>query len=206
MSVIRNVYFHRRGFSLSIKEWSFPDKGLTLLRGRSGSGKTTLTMILTGILPCSGFQWIFKGEDLASLSPPSRRLSVLFQDLRLFPSMSAKDNILFPLKALGEKPQSHCRQWERVVRRLGLEKRLSAFPEDLSGGEKQRVALARALMAPRARFLILDEPFAHLDSNTLQEAAALVLEIIGEKNLPTLLISHDGWNFLDKHAGRIYSL
>lgn len=206
MSVIRNIDFKRGSFSLSIKEWDFPDSGVTVLKGRSGCGKTTLVNILCGLLPCRGFSWIFQGEDLAKLPAPERGLSVLFQDLRLFPSMSAQDNILFPPKATGQKKQSYIGQFDRVVRRLSLQPRLSAFVEDLSGGERQRVALARALMATRARFMILDEPFAHLDQKTLAEAAALTWEIITEKKLPALLISHKNGKFLDKMAAKIYHL
>ena len=145
MSVIENINYRAGEFSLNIKEWTFPDEGLTLLCGPSGSGKTTLIRILCGLLPCLGFSWVFKGVNLAELSPPERHLGVLFQDLHLFPSMSVEENICFPLKARGESGKTAKTACHQMAEQLGLAGKLSSIPENLSGGEKQRVALAERL-------------------------------------------------------------
>lgn len=204
MSVIKNINYRVGEFSLHIKEWVFPDEGLTLLCGPSGSGKTTLIRILCGLLPCPGFNWIFKDMDLAKLPPPERHVGVLFQDLRLFPSLSVGENILFPLKAKHQSEKTAKKAVYEMARALNLEHRLSFAPEKLSGGEKQRVALGRALIAS-PRFLFLDEPFVHLDSKTRANAVFYTLKIIKEKNIPTLLVSHD-WKMFEKKSDQIYHL
>ena len=204
MSVIKNINYKAGNFSLNIREWTFSDKGLTLLCGPSGSGKTTLIKILCGLLPCSGYSWIFKEVDLAPLPPDKRKLGILFQDLHLFPSMSAGENMLFPLKARNQKGEKIKKEFKHMVLSLGLETKLSSFPEELSGGEKQRVALGRALMSS-PQFLFLDEPFAHLDKKTKEEAVFYTFKIIKEKNLPTLLVSHD-WRMFENQAETIHHL
>ena len=204
MSVIKNINYRVGEFSLYIKEWIFPDKGLTLLCGPSGSGKTTLIRILCGLTPSPGFSWTFKGMDLAKLPPPERHLGVLFQDLRLFPSLSAGENIVFPLKARHQSKKTAKKALHEIAHALDLEHRLHSPPEQLSGGEKQRVALGRALIAS-PRFLFLDEPFVHLDSKTRENAIFYTFKIIKEKNLPTLLVSHD-WKMFEKQAGQIHHL
>ena len=204
MSVIKNINYKAGEFSLKIKEWTFPDEGLTLLCGPSGSGKTTFIRILCGLLPCPGFSWIFKSVNLAKLEPPERQLGVLFQDLHLFPSMSVEKNICFPLKARGESNKAAKKECHQMVEQLGLKNKLSSIPENLSGGEKQRVALGRALITS-PRFLFLDEPFVHLDSKTRAEAVVFTLKVIKEKNIPTLLVSHD-WKVFEKKAKQIYYL
>ena len=211
MSVIKNIDFEGKdGFSLYVKEWDFPDEGLTLLCGPSGSGKTTFLKILCGLISppsSSGFAWIFKGKDLASLPPPERRLGVLFQDLRLFPALSARENILFPMKAAGAPASLRQSALQKLSRALGIEDLLSRFPEQLSGGEKQRLALARVLSAfpPAPRALLLDEPFAHLDSEARAQALDLILQTLRQKKIPALLISHHV-KLLEKEAAKIHRL
>lgn len=205
MSVIKNINYQVGEFSLHIKEWSFPDEGLTLLCGPSGSGKTSLIRILCGLIPSPAeFSWIFKGSDLAKLPPQERHLGVLFQDLRLFPSLSAGENIVFPLKARNQSEKTAKKALYEIAHALDLEQRLHSPPEQLSGGEKQRVALGRALIAS-PRFLFLDEPFVHMDSKTREKAIFYTFKIIKEKNLPTLLVSHD-WKMFEKQADQIHHL
>lgn len=204
MSLIKNINYRAGEFSLQIKEWMFPDEGLTLLCGPSGSGKTTLIRILCGLTRSPGFSWTFKGIDLAKKPPPERHLGVLFQDLRLFPSLSVGENMLFPLKAKHQPFQTAKKALHEMAEALHLKHKLSALPEQLSGGEKQRVALGRALMAS-PRFLFLDEPFVHLDSKTRDEAVFYTFQIIKKKNIPTLLVSHD-WKVFEKKAEQIYHL
>lgn len=204
MSVIKNINYQVGSFELHIKEWTFPDEGLTLLCGPSGSGKTTLIRILCGLLPAPGFSWMFKNIDLAQLKPEDRGLSVLFQDLCLFPALSVAENMLFPLKA-GQAPLAEARKKvHQMALELGLKEKLSQFPEELSGGEKQRLALARALICT-PRFLFLDEPFVHLDSKTRKEAALCALRIIEKQSIPALLVTHD-WKRFEPLSRQIYHL
>lgn len=190
MSLVKNLFYTVKNFQLHIPEWSFSDSGITALCGPSGSGKTTAIRVLCGLLPSQSLEWHFKGKDLAQLPPPERHLGVLFQDLHLFPHLSARKNILFAAKARNLSFKSIQSEFESLIFSLELTEKLSLFPEQLSGGEKQRVALARALIS-RPRFLFLDEPFSHLDKEVREKARLLTRKILKERNLPALLVSHN---------------
>ena len=177
-------------FKLNIPEWYFSDKGITALTGASGSGKTTLIKILCGLISCPRLFWEFKGLNLADLPPPERNLGVCFQDLRLFPHLTAKQNILFAIQAKKIPYEKVKQKFEEMMDILELNKSLNLFIEDLSGGEKQRVALARALIT-QPRFLFLDEPFSSLDEASCKKAQSLTAQIVKRYSIPCLLISHD---------------
>ena len=188
--MIKNLFYTVEGFQLHIPQWSLPDTGITALCGPSGSGKTTAIKVLCGLLPSQNLEWHFKGKNLAELPSPERRLGVLFQDLHLFPHLSARKNILFAAKARNLSFQSIKQEFENLISSLELTEKLSLFPEQLSGGEKQRVALARALMGC-PQFLFLDEPFSHLDKEAREKARHLTVEVLKKRNLPALLVSHN---------------
>ncbi|MDE0091819.1 MAG: ATP-binding cassette domain-containing protein, partial [Oligoflexia bacterium] len=164
MSIVKNLIYKRGEFSLNIPEWKFLDEEITLLTGASGSGKSSLLKILCGLLPCPQLIWEFKAKDLAQLEPPQREIGFCFQDLRLFPLMTAKENILFAIKAKKLSIERQKNNFEEVVESLGLTHCLDLSIDKLSGGEKQRTALARALVVSH-RILFLDEPFSYLDSD-----------------------------------------
>lgn len=190
MSLIKNLFYEIENFKINIPEWRLPDAGITALSGPSGSGKTTIVKLLTGILPCASLNWEFQGVDIASLPSSERQIGVLFQELHLFPHMTAKENLLFVLKARGDSFSKREKEFNEITELLKIQDKLNLNSNQLSGGEKQRVALARALLS-YPRFLILDEPFSYLDSHIKQEACFLTKEIIRKRNLPTLFISHD---------------
>ena len=190
MSLIKNLFYKVGDFKLDIPEWSFSDKGVTGLTGVSGSGKTTVLKILCGLIPCPKLFWEFQKKNLAELPPPERHLGVCFQDLRLFPHWTARQNILFALKARGFSFWEKEKDFWEIIDFLELKKSLDLFVEDLSGGERQRTALARALIL-RPRLLLLDEPFSYLDEQNRERARNLTSEIIKKYSVPLLLISHD---------------
>ena len=165
--------------------------GITVLWGASGSGKTTLLQCLAGLLrpdagriACREAVW-FDAERGVCLAPERRRLGYVFQDVRLFPHLSVRSNMLFGRRFRGPSGVS----FEDVVALLGLGRLLHRTPSDLSGGEKQRVAVGRALLAC-PELLLMDEPLTGLDRGKREEIMAYVKAIPERCGVPVLYVTH----------------
>ena len=165
--------------------------GITVLWGASGSGKTTLLQCLAGLLrpdagriACREAVW-FDAERGVCLAPERRRLGYVFQDVRLFPHLSVRSNMLFGRRFRGPSGVS----FEDVVALLGLGRLLHRTPSDLSGGEKQRVAVGRALLAC-PELLLMDEPLTWLDRGKREEIMAYVKAIPERFGVPVLYVTH----------------
>lgn len=206
MSYVEKLHRKYSEFSLHIDSWEILDEGVTVLWGPSGSGKTTLFRVLLGLDPCPGLVWNFKGNDLAKLKTPDRRLGVVFQTLDLFPHMSAEENILFASRARKIDKGRASKRLKQISEMLKMESFLSRRASVLSGGEKQRVAIARAIIS-EPRLLLLDEPFSALDEQLREESRQLVKFIIENEKLPTLLVTHDQQdvNALAKKVTKIFN-
>jgi sulfate transport system ATP-binding protein/putative spermidine/putrescine transport system ATP-binding protein len=190
MSTIKGIKIKKGEFELALPDLEILDQGVTAITGPSGSGKSTLFRILMGLDECPGFSWVLDGADLGKLTVAERRLGVVFQNLELFPHMTAKQNILIAGTARGIPAQESHNHLLKLSEALGLIRTLDVLVTNLSGGERQRVALARALMgSPRA--ILLDEPFSSLDEGHKDEARSLVKRVLQDWRIPTLLISHD---------------
>lgn len=171
-----SIQFHRVSFSydktpvLQDVTWRLPDTGVLCLWGPSGCGKTTMLRLLAGLeKPTAG---VIEGLG-------DKRVSMVFQEHRLLPWLTALENVMLP----GTEEQAA----KEMLCRLGLEDVLDALPTALSGGQQRRVALARALAAP-CELLLLDEPFNGLDEETWQA----ILPLIAHKaqNCPVVLVTH----------------
>ena len=165
--------------------------GITVLWGASGSGKTTLLQCLAGLLrpdagriACREAVW-FDAERGVCLAPERRRLGYVFQDVRLFPHLSVRSNMLFGRRFRGPSRVS----FEDVVALLGLGRLLHRTPSDLSRGEKQRVAVGRALLAC-PELLLMDEPLTGLDRGKREEIMAYVKAIPERFGVPVLYVTH----------------
>lgn len=172
-----------------------PEGTLTILKGRSGSGKTTLMNIIGALdLPTSGSVHI-GGVDIVKLSEQKRELlrrtkvGFVFQSVSLIPSMNALQNVEFSLRLAGIKKGREERARE-CLKLLGLGKRMTHMPAELSGGEQQRVAIARAI-AHRPDILLADEPTAELDSAMAAEVTRLFQEMSRKENITILMTTHD---------------
>ena len=191
MSWVRNLKHDYGDFKIDIPEWEILDEGVTALWGPSGAGKTSVFRLLLGLdKPEPGFSWIFKGEDLAKMSTPERRLGVVFQSLELFPHMTARENIMFAAEARkipASRAGEHLTSLSETLSLSGFMDRRAAV---LSGGERQRVALARALIG-EPRILLLDEPFSALDADLRDESRATVQNAVRIAAIPTVVITHD---------------
>lgn len=189
MSVVKNLSKKIGELEINIPDWEISNQGLTILWGASGAGKTTLLRLLLGLDSAdTNYTWDFEGDNLALLPPYHRRIGVVFQHLALFPHLSAKANILFPLDAAKQKVEES--QWQKIISLLDIGSVLEKKAHLLSGGEKQRIALARALIM-KPRLLIMDEPFSSLDIQLKKQARILIQKTMDEYQVPVLLVSHD---------------
>lgn len=165
---------------------------VTCLLGPSGSGKSTLLRLLAGLdRPDSG-EITIAGRDVAGpgawVSPERRGIGLVFQDYALFPHLTVRDNIGFGLNmvAAGDRRA----RTDALIEMFHLGDRAAAFPAQLSGGEQQRVAIARAL-APQPSILLMDEPFAGLDSGLRRDVQEDVLGQLRLEGAAILLVTHD---------------
>lgn len=172
-----------------------PLAGLTALFGPSGAGKSTLINLIAGLhrpdegLVRVGATTFFDAAAGTELPVHQRELGMVFQDARLFPHMTARQNMLFGFKRARGRAATPIATFEAVVELLGLAALLSQRPHTLSGGEKQRVAIGRALMA-QPRLLLMDEPLASLDVQRKDEVLTYVARLRDEFSVPILYVSH----------------
>ncbi|MFC0204802.1 ATP-binding cassette domain-containing protein [Novosphingobium soli] len=168
--------------------------GLTALFGPSGAGKSTLLDAIAGLVrPSSGRIAIagtvlFDREERIDLPPERRRCGYVFQDLRLFPHRTVRDNLQFGRRRAS--PAHRWLGWDDALGLLGIGALLDRMPATLSGGEAQRVAIGRALLSSPA-FLLMDEPLASVDADRRAEILGLIERIRDELRLPILYVSHD---------------
>lgn len=175
-----------------LKGVDFSVKGGELmgLLGPSGCGKSTLLKAVAGILPPKSGSILIGGEDMANVPPHKRGTVIVFQDMRLFPNMTALENVAFPIKMQGVPKRQRLEQAGQLMKSVQLCGLESRRIKELSGGQQQRVALARALAA-QPRLLLLDEPFTALDNELKEEIRALVLELHKKFRTTTVLVTHD---------------
>jgi cell division transport system ATP-binding protein len=165
-----------RDLSLTVEKGEF-----VFLTGPSGAGKSTfLRMLLRQELPSDG-SIVVNGRDLVTLTRGEvqeyrRGIGFIFQDFKLIPTRTVVENITFVPEVLGVPPNQRGRRAFQVLKWVGLQHRMNAFPSDLSGGEQQRVAIARALINDPT-LLIADEPTGNLDPDLSLEIMNLLREV-----------------------------
>ncbi len=185
----RGVYAIR-DLSLTIDKGDF-----VFLTGPSGAGKSTfLRLLLREQLPSEGSLKV-GGRDLQTLTRAQvqayrRSVGFVFQDFRLVPRFTVFQNVAFVMRVLGVPHVLQQRKTFQVLKWVGLQHRMSAYPLDLSGGEQQRVAIARAL-ANRPGILFADEPTGNLDSKTGGEIIDLILGLVRGQGTTLLTVTHD---------------
>lgn len=173
-------------------EFEAPD-GLTALFGRSGAGKTTVINAVAGLLrPQSGRivvndRVLFDSSTGKVVAPHKRRLGYIFQEARLFPHFTVRQNLKYGRWFAG--PSARTVSMDRVVDMLGIGSLLDRSPTALSGGERQRVAIGRALLAG-PELILADEPLAALDSARKAEILPYFETLRDEARIPILYVSH----------------
>jgi molybdate transport system ATP-binding protein len=183
---------HRLG-AFSLEAAFRSEGGLTALYGPSGSGKTTLVNVIAGLVRPDRARVAVDGEALVDtgrglfVPPHRRRLGYVFQEPRLFPHLTVRQNLLYGrwFRASGERRTA----FDQVVDVLGVGALLHRRPAGLSGGEKQRVALGRAWLAS-PRLLLMDEPLSSLDAARKDEILPYIERLRDESRIPIVYVSH----------------
>ena len=177
------------GIDLSIEKGKF-----TAIIGASGSGKTTLLNMIGGLDTPDEGEVIVDGVNLSGLKERELavfrrgKVGVVYQNFNLVPTLTVKENILFPLSLAGSTPDR--RFFGEVVGQLFLEDRLNAYPHQLSGGGQQRVAIARALLGKPA-ILLADEPTGNLDVKSGQNVLGLLKMSVETYRQTLIMITHN---------------
>jgi cell division transport system ATP-binding protein len=187
--VYRKGVYALRDLSLSI------DKGEFLfLTGPSGSGKSTfLRLLLREELPSEGQLKVF-GRNLGDLTPTQvqayrRSVGFIFQDFRLIPRFTVFQNVAFVMRVLGVPPAVQQKKTFQMLKWVGLQHRMNAYPEELSGGEQQRIAIARALVND-PQLVLADEPTGNLDPDLSLEIMNLFREM-NARGTTVVVATHD---------------
>lgn len=160
------------------------------LLGESGCGKSSLLKAMLGLYPLSKGKIFFHGKEIQNLPSHKRGISVVFQDLRLFPHLNVGENVGFSLELQKVPKAERKKRVEELLKLVQLEGYSERRIDSLSGGQMQRVAIARAL-AMNENILFLDEPFSALDPNLRREMGDFLLELQKKENLTVVLVTHD---------------
>ena len=184
---------------------------LTLL-GPSGCGKTTALRTLTGHVRPDDGRVLIDGHDVTDLPTHRRDLGMVFQNFALFPHMTVRDNVGFPLMIRGIGAADRAARVAETLRLVRLEGHAEKHPRQLSGGQQQRVGLARALVY-RPKVLLLDEPLSNLDAKLREEMRFEIRDVVTRLGITAVYVTHDQEEALalsDRiaimHRGRIEQL
>lgn len=183
-----------KDFMLDV-DFEMPDQGVSVLFGPSGAGKSSLLNLIAGLdtetskVDRANFtlkQTVYDDtENKIKLKPWQRKIAYVFQEHRLFPHITVRENILF-----GYKRRGNTQNVEPLIDAFKIAPLLEHYPQHLSGGQKQRVAMVRALLT-NPDLLILDEPLAALDYKSRQEIIPFIERIPEQLSIPVIYVSHD---------------
>lgn len=179
-----------KGINFNVNEGEF-----VILNGASGSGKTTLLTILGGLLSQSSGDILYNNQPLFTRDRKASELRLneigfIFQSSHLVPYLKVKAQLATIGKEAGMTMKEANQRAETLLKQIGLNHRLTAFPHMLSGGEKQRVAIVRALMN-HPKIILADEPTASLDAERATEVIEMIKNQIKSKKMIGIMITHD---------------
>ena len=181
---------------VAVNDFSFeiPDGKLIGLLGPSGCGKSTTLYMISGLQKPTSGKIFFGDDDVTEVSTENRGIGLVFQNYALYPHMTVKQNIMFPLENLKgsdkmTKEQMQERAYE-AAKLVQIDELLDRKPSELSGGQQQRVAIARALVK-MPRVLLLDEPLSNLDARLRLQTREEIRRIQKETGITTVFVTHD---------------
>ena len=181
---------------VAVNDFTFeiPDGSLVGLLGPSGCGKSTTLYMISGLQKPTSGKIFFGDDDVTDLATENRGIGLVFQNYALYPHMTVKQNIMFPLQNLkGADKLSKQEMLERTVnaaKLVQIENLLDRKPGEMSGGQQQRVAIARALVK-MPRVLLLDEPLSNLDARLRLQTREEIRRIQRETGITTIFVTHD---------------
>ena len=184
------------GEVIAVNNFSFeiPDGKLIGLLGPSGCGKSTTLYMISGLQKPTSGKIFFGDDDITELTPENRGVGLVFQNYALYPHMTVKQNILFPLQNLkGADKLSKEVMLQRAyeaAKLVQIDELMERKPSELSGGQQQRVAIARALVK-MPRVLLLDEPLSNLDARLRLQTREEIRRIQRETKITTIFVTHD---------------
>lgn len=166
-----------------------------VLLGASGCGKSTLLNVVSGLEAISSGRLVIGGRDMTGVDPSQRDVAMVFQSYALYPTMSARENMMFALRMRGLAKREVTRRVDEMARLLQIHDLLARRPAELSGGQQQRVAIGRALVREPAVFL-LDEPLSNLDARLRGDMMEEIRRLHQKTGRTTLYVTHDHYEAL----------
>ena len=174
-----------RGLNLAVG-----DGELVVVVGPSGCGKTTTLGFVSGFIKAKSGRVLFDGVDVTDRPPQQRGIGYVFQDYAIYPHMTVRENIRFPLDAAKMPRRDAEREVEKAAELVRVKELLARRPHQLSGGQRQRVALARALVK-QPTVLLLDEPLSNLDAHIRVDVRAEIRQLQLDLKITTIFVTHD---------------
>ena len=184
------------GDVIAVNDFTFeiPDGKLIGLLGPSGCGKSTTLNLLSGLLTPTSGKIFFGDDDVTDLPPEHRGVGLVFQNYALYPHLTVRQNIMFPLENLkGKDKLSKAQMQEKALeaaKLVQIDGLMDRKPSELSGGQQQRVAIARALVK-MPRILLLDEPLSNLDARLRLQTREEIRRIQNSTGITTIFVTHD---------------
>ena len=181
---------------IAVNDFNFeiPDGKLIGLLGPSGCGKSTTLNLISGLVKPTSGRIFFGKDDVTDLPPEHRGIGLVFQNYALYPHLTVRQNITFPLENLkGKDKLSRAEMLEKALgaaKLVQIEELMDRKPGELSGGQQQRVAIARALVK-RPKVLLLDEPLSNLDARLRLQTREEIKRIQRETGITTIFVTHD---------------
>ena len=181
---------------VAVNDFTFeiPDGELIGLLGPSGCGKSTALNLISGLLKPTSGRIFFGEDDVTDLPPENRGVGLVFQNYALYPHLTVKQNIIFPLQNRKGKDklskEEMSEKAEEIAKLVQIDSLMDRKPSELSGGQQQRVAIARALVK-MPRVLLLDEPLSNLDARLRLQTREEIKRIQQETGITTIFVTHD---------------